>query len=128
LEWGAYGCRSILLLKTFKKGCFRIGGEKEGGVESVLYLPVYNIFVSFSILAPPPLPPIVTDHSRHSPPIQHREEETRTPPPLAPIRERHSPREDTPPAISPRKVHYYNIYYMVQLLPGGWDHTVCFSE
>lgn len=54
-------------------------------------------------MTPPPLPPIATDHSRQPPPPQHQEEDKRTPLPLAPIRERYSPQEETPPAISLRK-------------------------
>ncbi|KAJ7394457.1 hypothetical protein OS493_000268 [Desmophyllum pertusum] len=54
--------------------------------------------------APPPLPPIVTDHHRQPPLPRHQEEERRTPPLLSPIRQQLSPREeDTPSVMSPRK-------------------------
>lgn len=54
-------------------------------------------------ITPPPLPPIVTDHSREPPPPHHFEEDARPTPPLAPIRLGHLPREDTPPVIIPKR-------------------------
>ncbi|XP_068681288.1 centrosomal protein of 104 kDa-like isoform X3 [Montipora foliosa] len=54
-------------------------------------------------ITPPPLPPIVTDHSREPPPPHHVEKHARPPPPLAPIRAGHLPREDTPPVIIPKR-------------------------
>lgn len=48
-------------------------------------------------ITPPPLPPIVADHSRF--PLLRPEEDSRSPPLLAPIGAEISPREDTPAVI-----------------------------